>query len=217
MTGFVTMIDALGGVPMCIETEIASPKAHLETLSPGLHTLDGKTALGYARARTGTGLNGSDIARIGRQQELIASVAREAMSTNLLTDLPTLLQFLDAATKSLTISSGFSSISDMTGLAFSLRNIDRGSITLMTIPWKVAPSDKNRVVWTSAADDIWANMAADRPIAAKTASTSAPTPSGSTSTSTPGSVSSTSSTPTPTVTPTPGVDPFTAEFAGSCG
>ena len=76
MAGFVNMIDALGGVPMCIEEDIASPKAHLDLLTAGYHVLDGTTALGYARARTGTGLNGSDTSRIGRQQELIAAVAQ---------------------------------------------------------------------------------------------------------------------------------------------
>lgn len=218
MAGFVQMIDALGGVPMCIDEDIASPKAHLELLTAGYHVLDGTTALGYARARTGTGLNGSDTSRIGRQQQLIAAVAQEAMAKNLLTDLPALLQFLDAATKSLTISSGMSSIPDLTGLAFSLRNIDRGNITFMTIPWRVAPSDHNRVEWTSAADEIWARMAADEPIVDRPAATPAATSATGTSTPSGSPSGTTASTSTPTATPTPGVDPFTAnDISSACG
>ncbi|MCB2175486.1 MAG: LCP family protein [Actinomycetales bacterium] len=222
MAGFVNMIDALGGVPMCIEEDIASPKAHLDLLTAGYHVLDGTTALGYARARTGTGLNGSDTSRIGRQQELIASVAQTAMAKNLLTDMPALLQFLDAATKSLTISSGMSSIPDLTGLAFSLRNIDRGNITLMTIPWRVAPSDHNRVEWTSEADDIWARMAADEPIVDRpvpsTATASTTGDPGTTPGASSGTAPAATATATPTSTPTPGVDPFTADDISSvCG
>src|SRR4029079_4237302 len=59
MNGFVRMVDALGGGPMCIEKDMKSKKAHLK-LKAGQQTLDGRTALAFARARTGTGLgNGS--------------------------------------------------------------------------------------------------------------------------------------------------------------
>ena len=51
----------------------------------------------------------------------------------------------------------------MTGLAYNLRNIDSGNITFMTIPFAPAPSDPNRVEWTSEADTVWANMATDLP------------------------------------------------------
>lgn len=67
--GFKGMIDALGGVEMCFSEDIDAPKAKLK-LDAGCHELDGETALGVARARTGVGVgDGSDINRIGRQQE----------------------------------------------------------------------------------------------------------------------------------------------------
>lgn len=166
MTGFVAMVNALGGVPMCIPNDMYSRKARLD-LKAGQQTLDGVTALAFARARTGTGLgNGSDLNRIERQQEMLAATARTVLSKNLLTDVPELLRFLDAATDSLTVSAGLGGIPDMAGLALSLRGVSSENITFMTIPNRAAPSDPNRVVWTDEADEIWAKIAADEPLVA---------------------------------------------------
>ena len=162
--GFQGMIDALGGVPMCIPEDIESPDASLY-LSAGVQTLNGTQALGLARARSGTGPNmdGSDLNRIGRQQELLAATMRAVLDQNILTNGPALLQFVNAATSSLTASPDLASIPNMSGLAYSMRGISSDKITFMTIPVATA-TNKNRVVWTSEADTIWSNMVADQPI-----------------------------------------------------
>lgn len=162
--GFTNMIDAIGGVNMCIPNKMSAPKAGLY-LEPGNQTLNGTQALAFARARTGVGVgDGSDTNRLGRQQELLAAVMRELLSKNLLTDVGQLIRFLDQATASLSVDSGFSSITDMAALGASLRGISSDNISFMTIPFQTAPSDKNRVVWTDDADTIWANIANDRPM-----------------------------------------------------
>lgn len=162
--GFTKMVDAVGGVPMCVPNDMVAPKAGL-SLSAGQQTLDGTQALAFARARTGVGVgDGSDTNRLGRQQELLAGVVREVLGKNMLTDITQLIRFLDSATESLSIDSGFSSITDMAGLAYSLRSTPAGNISFMTIPFATAPSDPNRVVWTSEADTIWANVASDQPM-----------------------------------------------------
>src|SRR5690625_7851674 len=46
--GFINVVDALGGVPMCIPEPINDRRAHLE-LEAGQQVLDGEEALGYAR------------------------------------------------------------------------------------------------------------------------------------------------------------------------
>lgn len=167
--GFTKMVDAIGGVPICVPNDMSAPKAGLY-LTAGQQTLDGTQALAFARARTGVGVgDGSDTNRLGRQQELLAAVIREVLGKNMLTDVTQLIRFLDSATESLSIDSGFSSITDMAGLGYSLRNVDAASISFMTIPFAAAKSDPNRVEWTSAADTIWANVAADQPMLAGTA------------------------------------------------
>ena len=224
MSGFVNMVDAVGGVPMCIPEEVYSPKANNLHLQAGNQRLDGVTALSYARARTGTGLgDGSDTNRIGRQQELLAATAREVLSKNLLTDVPELIRFLTAATQSLTVSSGLSSITDMAGLALSLKGLGSGGITFLTVPWVPAQTDANRVVWTDDADRVWANLAGDLPVGTLPAPEAIdPTPPPADAGATEPGVTDPAGTqpppadpavtpPAPAETKEPGVDPFTPD------
>ena len=53
-TGFESMVDSLGGVPMYVEEDVDDEKADLH-LSKGCNTLNGAQALGYARARYSAG------------------------------------------------------------------------------------------------------------------------------------------------------------------
>ncbi|WP_255491594.1 MULTISPECIES: LCP family protein [unclassified Actinotalea] len=208
--GFVNMVDALGGIPMCIPNDMTSPKAGLQ-ITAGQHTLDGTTALAYARARTGQGVgDGSDTNRLGRQQQLLAATATEVLSKNLLTDSTKLYLFLNAATQSLTADPDTGNVSNLAGLAFSLRDVPSGNITFMTIPFGAWSQDPNQVVWTSEADTIWANMAADVPIVPP----AAPTPP--TEPVAPGTDPAVPEQETPpeqvvTEAPKPGVDPFTPD------
>jgi len=189
--GFQSMVSAIGGVPMCIPEPMKDKLSGLNIPTAGLQTLDGPTALSYARARHNVG-DGSDTNRIGNQQKLVAAMAREVLSADVLTNPGKLVPFLSAATSSLTVDSQLS-IADMTGLAYNLRNIDRGNITFVTIPWAPAKSDPNRVEWTSAATQVWANLANDIPSSGEPVATTPPT------TPAPGSTA----TPAVPVTPTP--------------
>lgn len=171
--GFQKMVESIGGVPMCIQSETRDKDSGLY-LAAGNQVLDGPTALAFARARHNVG-DGSDINRIGNQQQLVAAMVREVLSRDVLTNPSKLVSFLSAATSSLTTDSQMS-IADMTGLAYNLRNIDRGNITFMTIPWAAAKSDPNRVEWTSAATQVWADMANDVPPASYVPPAPTPTP-----------------------------------------
>lgn len=162
-TGFEHMVDAIGGVPITLDAPIVAPQADLD-LPAGEQTLNGQQALGLARARKGEGLNGSDLQRIDRQQDLLDAMAATVLSKNLLTDTPALIQFLSSATSSLTVSPEFSSIPELTGLALSLKDVSTESIVSVTVPITDYPADRNRVMWTSAADELWANMKNDIPI-----------------------------------------------------
>ncbi|WP_309134394.1 LCP family protein [Cellulomonas sp.] len=214
--GFQNMINAVGGVDVCIEKPIKDRYTGLN-IAAGRHRLDGVTALQYARARHGTGLDGSDIMRAGRQQQLIANLANEVLSKNLLTDAGQLMGFLSAATQSVTTSV---SVTDLTGLAFSLRSISRENIAFTTVPWAPARSDKNRVEWTSEADRLWANIAADQPMLGAPEAPAPTTPPPAAAPADPGAeapVVDPVPAPTPTPTKTPGREAFTAaDVTSSC-
>ncbi|MFC6416515.1 LCP family protein [Sanguibacter inulinus] len=161
--GFVSMVDALGGVPITIDEPIDAPQADL-VLEAGPQTLNGTQALGLARARKGAGLDGSDLKRIERQQDLLTAMSAAVLGQNLLTDTPKLLQFLNAATSSLSASPEFSSLQNLAGLALSLKGVNMDNITFMTPPLADAPTNKNRVIFTSGAEDVWERLRNDQPI-----------------------------------------------------
>ncbi|MGF0117789.1 LCP family protein [Promicromonospora sp. Marseille-Q5078] len=163
--GFEKMVNALGGVELCIPEDVRAPKADHLVLSAGVQELDGDTALKYARARTGDGLgDGSDLNRIGRQQELLAALAREVLSAGTLADPGKSLKFLNAVTDSMTMSSNFASIKGLAGLAYSARNVRPDTIAFMTAPYEYDPNNAANVVLTADADEVWKNLYDDKPL-----------------------------------------------------
>lgn len=158
--GFTRMVDALGGIAMCIPEPVSDRYAGLD-LEAGYQVLDGTDALSYARARKNVG-DGSDISRIGRQQLLLGAMVRQVLSKNLLTDLPALYAFLDAATESLTAGPTIGQIPNMVGLANSLRSVPAGGVSFVTVPFDYAGA---RVKPNADSATLWAAIAADQPIA----------------------------------------------------
>lgn len=159
MTGFKDMVDAIGGVKMCIEEEIDNRWADLK-LDAGCQTLDGDEALGFARARKGIG-DGSDIGRIGRQQELMHAMADQTLSAGVLANPSKLVPLLDSAAASLHTSTRLGRLSNLTGLAYSLRNLDTDSINFITPPLGYTG---NVVVQTWEMQELWEALREDLPV-----------------------------------------------------
>jgi LCP family protein required for cell wall assembly len=220
-TGFETMVAALGGVYECNPTPINDPNSNLD-LSAGTHLLTPAQALGYVRARYTLG-DGSDLERIGRQQAFMSSLVSRVKSE--LLDPIAIYNFLDAATKSLTIDSQLGGITGLYNLGESLRGIPSSKIAFFTIPnfprGAVVPGDTANVLWTQPEDSqIFASFRNDVPASSKLF---APGTSG-TKTSIAASLSaagqhleSPSSTPTaaPSVKPTPDTKPTPSSSATS--
>jgi LCP family protein required for cell wall assembly len=143
-TGFKAMVNALGGVPVCLPAPIDDKKALLH-LPAGQQTLHGEQALGYVRARYSLG-DGSDIGRIQRQQMFLASMAKKAMSGQTLTNPQALFGFLDAVTKSITTDPGLD-LGAMKDLALSAKGLTAGNIRFVTTPWRYSVSRRGRVEW----------------------------------------------------------------------
>ncbi|HEY0117591.1 MAG TPA: LCP family protein [Cellulomonas sp.] len=230
--GFQAMVGAVGGVRICIPRELDDPKYTGLHLEPGWTVLDGSTALQFARARHGNIGNGdgTDLARLGNQQRLVAAIVDQVLSANVLANPAKLAAFLSAATASLTVDAGLS-LSGLTGLVWGLRSVGPGDITLMTIPTAPAPENANRLVWSPEAAAVWANLSADRPVV-QSDGTLSPAP-GATSSSPPrspsapapsspsaaaGSSLSSPTTPVPARTRQAGAEPFTpADVTAVCG
>lgn len=219
--GLADMIDAIGGVDVCIPVDTVDANTEMD-LRKGMHHLDGRQATNYARMRHGTGTDGSDIMRTTRQQYLIKSVIAEAISKNMFTQTSELYQLALAAIRSLNISSGMADTNALVALAFSLRHLDVSHVYAQTVPVVPAPFDPNRVVWADSAAEVWDRLRDDRPLygdddapaadadggddhdAGDAAATPQPTPS-----DTDGAASTQTPTQTPSAKPQPTVDPKT--------
>ncbi|NEG69315.1 LCP family protein [Bifidobacterium choloepi] len=194
--GLSSMVDALGGVDICLPTDIEDSNTNLD-LKAGLNHMDGVTATQYARMRHGTNTDGTDIMRTTRQQYLIKTILREAISKNLFTQSAQLYQLALAAIKSLNISSGLADTSTLVGLAMSLVNLDTSHIYTQTVPVTTWSQDANRVVWADSADEVWEKMVKGEPLfdtaTSVTADESSPSASSSASASESASASASSS------------------------
>jgi LCP family protein required for cell wall assembly len=145
--GFKGMVNALGGIEVCPKTAIHDEKAHLD-LDAGCQTVRDEQALGYVRTRYSVG-DGSDIGRIGRQQEFMQALAAKAQQK--LTSPSDLYDFLDSATKSLTTDPSLAGIKPLSDLASKLQGIPKDRLTFLTVPNYPreldVPTDKANVSW----------------------------------------------------------------------
>ena len=161
--GLKSMIDAIGGVDVCIPMDMTDPYTGLN-LPKGMNHLDGTQATQYARTRHATGTDGSDIMRTTRQQYLIKQLFNKVKSANLLTQTDDLYQLAKSALKSLNISSGLANISTLVGLATSLSSFDISHMYAQTVPIIPDPQNINRRVWAETAEEVWGKLRHGKPL-----------------------------------------------------
>ncbi|MDS1269726.1 LCP family protein [Lipingzhangella sp. LS1_29] len=160
--GFSDMVDALGGVEMCIPEPISDEKAHLE-LDAGQQVLDGEEALGFVRARYALG-DGSDTSRIERQQQFMGAMAEQASSSEVIANPGNLYDFLSAVTQSITTDDEFSP-DTMADLAIGMREVDMSDIEFVTVPHGEAPDNPNRIIWREPdAQELFDSVRQDSPL-----------------------------------------------------
>ncbi|MGH3444628.1 MAG: LCP family protein [Nocardioidaceae bacterium] len=163
--GFRKMVDALGGVEVCVPYPVHDPVGHIN-LPAGTYTVKGNQALDYVRVRHVISQNG-DIGRMKRQQAFLASMANKAISAGTIANPMRLYHFLDAATKSLTTDPDLANLKSLAGLARSLQHIGLGHIQFITVPFETYQPDPNRLVWAPSAKTLWQRIRHDEPLTAK--------------------------------------------------
>jgi LCP family protein required for cell wall assembly len=164
--GFQGMVDAIGGVEVCIPEPIVDP-AHGINIEAGTRKIKGKEALNYVRERYVVG-NGSDIGRMKRQQAFIASMAHQVVTAGTLARPDHLVGFLDSATKSLTVDNGLENVWKIAKLGIEFKGIGLDNIQFITIPNLPDPADPNRLVWKEPeAKQVWQKIARDVPLTKK--------------------------------------------------
>ncbi|MEO3785374.1 LCP family protein [Actinocorallia sp. B10E7] len=138
---FKRVIDALGGVEVLIQKDVEDPKAKLR-LRSGFQTLNGEQALAYARARYGLG-DGSDLKRIERQQQVMQAAVKKLHA--LLGDPAALMRLVREGVSGVEADKKLTAVRALEILRVLKRDGSQ-STAFLTVPWKPAPGDPNRLV-----------------------------------------------------------------------
>lgn len=126
--GFREVIDAIGGVELCLDREIRS--IHTGTVFPaGCQRLNGAQALDLARQRYD--LPRGDLDRGVNHQLLIQAMIDQAASADLLSNPIQLDRTIRAVGDALTVDTGGVPLPD---LAFALRHLRPNRVTGITLP-----------------------------------------------------------------------------------
>jgi len=160
--GFEDMVDALGGVPICVPTEVNDPIGKIY-LSAGTYTMDGDQALDYVRVRHSIGsIDTGDIGRMRRQQEFMASMVNKAVSAGTLLNPIRLTRFLDAATESLTTDPGLRKLTSLASLAQDVRGIGLDKVQFLSVPFESYAPDPNRLQLAPNAKKLFTELRQDQ-------------------------------------------------------
>jgi LCP family protein required for cell wall assembly len=151
-TGFISVIDALHGVEICLPTPIHPTRFDHLKLSAGKHFIQGKVALDFWRLRDGFGL-GSDLQRIQRDQLLMVALVQRILKMGVLHSYSKTLGILSAIVRShaLTTDSGLSPTKILT-LALSLAGVSRKSVQFVEVPTVQYPANPEWVEWDQTQD-----------------------------------------------------------------
>ncbi|MFF0054354.1 LCP family protein [Streptomyces microflavus] len=136
--GVVSMADAIGGVPVCVDANIYSRGANGRggsglKLEEGTTYVKGEQALQWLRTRYGFE-DGSDLARAKAQHQYMNSMVRELRKGTKLTDPGKLMNLAEAATTALTVDKGLDTVKKLYDLAEELKKVPTKRITMSTMP-----------------------------------------------------------------------------------
>ncbi len=163
-SGFLRMVDALGGVEVCLAHATKDKNSGLN-LPAGKQTVNGPQALAYVRARYID--PSADIGRMKRQQKFIGAMAKKALSGQTLINPVALDSFLSALASSVKTDSGLGP-NQMLDLVNRFKGINPAAITMLTVPLGAAIKVKgigDVLTWNrAAAARIFAAIRADRPL-----------------------------------------------------
>ncbi|MGW5974223.1 LCP family protein [Streptomyces sp. NPDC055186] len=135
--GVVSMADAVGGVPVCVDANILSRdgKGHGSGLKlpEGTRPVKGEQALQWLRTRYGFE-DGSDLARAKAQHMYMNSLVRELRENATLSSPNKLRRLAEEATRALTVDPGLDTVKKLYDLSNELRKVKPERVTMTTMP-----------------------------------------------------------------------------------
>lgn len=122
------MVDAVGGVEVCLNYDVVDPDSGLvwDTSQGECQTVDGEKALAYSRMRKSDPTG--DIGRALRQRAVISAVVSKAASTDTLFSISQQNKLVDAGTHALTVDPGTGTM-DLASMMRAFRSASGAQLT----------------------------------------------------------------------------------------
>jgi len=115
--GVEQLVDAVGGVELCLDYDVDDPKSEL-VWTAGCHVADGHTALAFSRMRYSDPQG--DIGRAERQRQVIGAISSQAANPSILFRPGDQVSLLDSGLGALTVDEK-TGVVDLGKLALAFR------------------------------------------------------------------------------------------------
>lgn len=162
--GVIRMVDALGGVDVCLPDAVDDRRSGL-VLPAGRSHVDGQMGLSFVRARYIDPT--ADLGRMQRQQQFLGAMFNQATSAGVLLNPLKLDRFLKAMLSSVTTDEGMNRDLLM-GLASDLQSLKPKDIRFLTVPLSdvdYSTSSGSAVRWDKAkASAVFDALESDAPV-----------------------------------------------------
>ena len=148
-TGVVDIVNALGGVPICLSAPVVDSKSGAD-LKAGCQTLNGTRSLQLLRTRYS--LPDSDLSRIQNQQQFLQAMAKQVVRPGTWLNPFTLYPFLNAALDSLTVDQG-TGMWTLSQFGLQMHKVSGSGGKTVTVPLSTqnytTPGGASAVLWSS--------------------------------------------------------------------
>lgn len=152
--GVIEITNAIGGVDVCLANPIKDKYTGLD-MAAGTHTVQGLQALQFLRTRHGVG-DGSDLGRIGNQQQYMSSLVRKLISSDTLGNVPVMLKLANTGLSNLEASTSLADPMKIVQIALAVKSVPFEDIVFLQYPTVTDSDNPNKVVANkSAAQTMW--------------------------------------------------------------
>lgn len=148
--GFVNLVDALGGVHMCLDKPLHD-KASGADFDKGCQELNGKQSLAFVRQRHQEA--DQDLGRMRNQQKFLSTLAHQAASPSTILNPFKLYPVIGSGLDTLIVDKKMS-LSNLASMFWAMKGVTGGDGNQMTVPIASAnyltPNDGDAVKWDMA-------------------------------------------------------------------
>lgn len=158
--GVSGVVDAVGGVRLCLDYDVHDPKSKLDWKA-GCHEVDGKTALAFSRMRYADKQKG-DIGRTERQQQVIGQIGKKVADPAILLNPASQVSLADAGLAAV-VTDTDSGIIDVARLALAFRSANgddgvTGTPPIATINYRTPAGASAVLLDPDTVGEFWAKI-----------------------------------------------------------